>query len=619
MCGIAGWINLGRCLEASEAVEAVKTMRDSLAHRGPDDFGLWARGPAALAHRRLTVVDPEGGRQPMARARGEATYVVIYNGELYNTEDVRKHLLGKGYRFEGYSDTEVLLTAYMEWGPDCLDYLNGIFAFAVWDEARQTLFIARDRLGVKPLFYWQQGDDLIFGSEIKAILAHPSVPRDLDETGLAELLIVGPARTPGHGILRGIRDLRAGHYLIHDRSGTRVTRYWALESRPYDNRGHDPAETAGLVRDLLDDTVRRQLVSDVPVCAFLSGGLDSSAVTALAARAFAQQGKAPPQTFSVDYAGNDRNFTANRFQPDADAPWVARMSASAGTRHTYVTLDTAELVEALAKSMRANDLPGMADVDSSLLLFCREVKQHATVALSGEAADEVFGGYPWFRDAEALAAPTFPWATKAGMRAGLLAPDVAVRVRPEQYLAERYADALAEVPRLEGEDPAGARLREVFYLNITRFLPTLLDRKDRMSMASGLEVRVPFCDHRLVELAWNTPAEVKFTGGREKGLLRLALRGVLPEDVLSRRKSPYPKTHNPAYHRAVRQWLEQVFADPASRLPEIMNMGRLREVIAADGAGFGPSWFGQLMGSAQLFAYLAQLDLWLREYRVRLV
>jgi asparagine synthase (glutamine-hydrolysing) len=554
----------------------------------------------------------------MVRTRGHSTYVITYNGELYNTEDIRRELLDRGHRFQSYSDTEVLLTAYIEWGPDCLSRLNGIFAFAVWDEGQRRLFAARDRLGVKPLFYWEGGGNLIFGSEIKAIVAHPSVPRDLDETGVAELLIIGPARTPGHGILRGINEVRAGCYLVHDFAGTRVNRYWSLKSRASEGKV-DTEEAAGRVRDLLDDTVRRQLVSDVPVCALLSGGLDSSAVTALTARTFAGEGKEPPRTFSVDYLGNDRNFVANRFQPDADAPWVARMSSYIGTRHTYVTLDTAELVEALVQSMRANDLPGMADVDSSLLLFCREVKKHATVALSGEAADEVFGGYPWYLDPAMLARPGFPWATKTGMRAGLLAPEVAARVRPEQYVADRYAEALSEVPRLDGEEPSDARLREVFYLNITRFMPTLLDRKDRMSMASGLEVRVPFCDHRLVEMVWNMPPAVKFAGGREKGLLRLALRGILPDDVLARRKSPYPKTHSPAYQAATRSWLEQVMEDPAARLGEILDTARLREVIAADGAGFGPSWFGQLMGSAQLFAYLAQLDLWLREYRIRLV
>lgn len=606
MCGIVGWVDWERDLTGEERV--LGTMAGTLAHRGPDAGGVWTSPRAALGHRRLVVVDPAGGGQPMVRSREGKRYLITYNGELYNTPELRRELEARGYVFQGYSDTEALLLAFMEWRTGCLRKLNGIFAFGIWDESDQQLVLGRDRLGVKPLFYTQRDGALLFASEPKALLAHPAVPAEVDAEGLADVLMLGPARTPGLGPFRGMRELRAGHFLVHGRTGTRVSRYWGLRSEPHRD---DPAATAARVRELLRDTVERQLVSDVPVCAFLSGGLDSSAVTALAARAL----DGPLHTYSVDYDGNERHFHPTGFQPDADGPWAGRVAAALGTVHRRVTVDTPTLVEALTDSVRANDRPGMADIDASLFLFCREVKREATVALSGEAADEVFGGYPWFWRDELRTRETFPWVHRVRERAGLLSPAVRELIRPEAYIEQRYREALAEVPRLEGEDPEATRVRELFYLNLTRFMPTLLDRKDRMSMAAGLEVRVPYCDHRLVEYAWNVPWAVKYDG-REKGLLRRSLTGLLPEDVLGRRKSPYPKTHHPAYRAAVTRRLEGLLADPSSPLLPLIDRHRVAEVLRSGGEPFEPAWFGQLMGGAQLFAYLIQIDVWLREYGV---
>ncbi|MEW6308999.1 MAG: asparagine synthase (glutamine-hydrolyzing) [Bacillota bacterium] len=611
MCGIAGWIERSKDLTKETAL--IEAMGAAVAHRGPDAGATWVSPHAAFAHRRLIVVDPAGGAQPMVRRRGEHTYVLVYNGELYNTEDIRRELAAKGHTFLGYGDTEVLLLAYMEWGPSCLEKLNGIFAFGIWSEADESLFLARDRLGVKPLFYSQRGEALLFGSELKAILAHPAVPREVDAAGLAEVLMLGPARTPGCGVFKGIQELRAGHCLLNNRHGTRRWQYWSLESHPHIG---DLKATTERVRHLLEDTVTRQLVSDVPVCSLLSGGLDSSALTALACKALKRAGQPPLHTWSIDFKGNERFFTPDHYQPDADGPWVHRVSSWLGTHHHYVTVDTPELMEALLRSMRANDLPGMADVDSSLYLFCREVKREATVALSGEAADEIFGGYPWFRDPAALEAKTFPWALMTGARIRLLSPEVTRLIRAEEYVTDRYREALDEVPRFPGDTPEEARARDLFYLNITRFMPTLLDRKDRMSMAVGLEVRVPFCDHRLVEYLWNVPWALKACNGKEKGLLRKALEGIVPADVLMRKKSPYPKTHNPSYLAAVRQWVLQVLADPASPLIPLIDVARVRELAVYGGIARHTTWFGQLMRDAQWLAYLAQTDAWLREYHI---
>ena len=611
MCGIAGWIDWNTNL--TRQPETLQAMREALAHRGPDDAGSWVSPTAALVHRRLTVIDPEGGRQPMTRRRGDNACVIAYNGELYNTGELRQQLQARGHTFEGYSDTEVLLLSYLEWGSACVEKLNGIFAFAVWSERDQKLFLARDFLGVKPLFFLQTGSAFLFGSELKALLASPLARPEVDAEGLAEILVMGPARTPGHGVFRGVRELKPGWCLEYDRRGIRQRQYWRLESHTHPDSLETTAET---LRQLLEDTVERQLVSDVPLCVFLSGGLDSSIITAFASRGHRLRGLAALDTYSVDYAENSLYYQPDQFQPSADAPYIELMSDSFATRHHSVILDPPQLVDALGAALQARDLPGMVDVDASLHLFCREVKKDATVALSGESADELFGGYPWFHRPEDLNAATFPWIRMVPERSSLLNPGITGRIRPQQYLRERYQEALEEVPRLPREDPAEARLREMLYLNLTRFMPILLDRKDRMSMAVGLEVRVPFCDHRLVQYVWNIPWSMKTAGNQEKGILRRALQGVLPDEVLKRRKSPYPKTHNPSYRDAVQRLLLQVLDDPASPLRPLLSVDAVREVAQSGARSFNPAWFSQLMGGAQYLAYLLTVDLWLRKYGV---
>jgi asparagine synthase (glutamine-hydrolysing) len=407
-------------------------------------------------------------------------------------------------------------------------------------------------------------------------------------------------------------ELKPGHWMIVDRSGVRTQAYWSLISQPHRD---DEETTSQNVHDLLKDTVERQLVSDVPVCTLLSGGLDSSALTAFATRYYHNQGQGNLSTYSVDYVDNDKFFKSNAFQPNADAPWIQRMSQFLGTDHRDIQFDTPELFEALDAAVMARDLPGMADVDGSLYLFCREIKKAATVAVSGEAADEIFGGYPWFHRDDLLQANTFPWALATSQRTQWLSPELRAIVKPEDYVKERYREALTEVPHLAGENQQQRKMREMSYLNITRFMPTLLDRKDRMSMASGLEVRVPFCDHRLVEYVWNIPWEIKNAGNREKGILRKALKGVLPEDILTRKKSPYPKTFNPNYMTAVREGLLQILDDSSSPLLPLIDITHVRQMVKSAEEQTRP-WFGQLMAEPQAFAYLIQINTWLRNYRV---
>lgn len=615
MCGIAGWIDWQRDLTREQAV--MEQIGETLACRGPDAHATWLSPSVAFAHRRLVVVDPEGGAQPMHKRVGDKNYTIVYNGELYNTEDVRKELLAGGFRFSSYSDTEVVLTAYIAFGPSCVEHFNGIFAFGIWDDAEKRFFMARDRLGVKPLFYARKGSSLLFASELKAILAHPEFKPEVDAEGLAEVFAVGPARTPGHGIFKGVSEVRAGHFMVATEAGMRDETYWKLQSYEHE---HDLDTTVNHVRDLFVDTVERQLVSDVPVCTFLSGGLDSSAVSAVASEFLNREGRDKLHTYSIEMEDMEKYFTANNFQKSLDAPWAMKISEHLDSEHHRVILPMSTMIDNLLTPLSVRDVPGMADIDVSMYLFCKAVKENHTVALTGEAADEVFGGYPWFHREDALSADTFPWSLRLGERMKIMSEDLKKQIRPEEYVGDRYREALAEVPRLAGEDPKEARVREIGYLSITRFLPTLLDRKDRMSMGASLEARVPFTDHRLVEYVFNVPWAMKACDGEIKGLLRRAMKGKLPEDALYRKKSPYPGTPNPEYLDATRSLALDMLSDSNAPILPLIDGAAIRSLAEES---YKPMehrpWFGQILGTAQLFHYLVEVNEWLKRFNIRLV
>ena len=582
MCGIAGMIGL------TAGPEIQKKILATMVRRGPDGNGVFQEGPCTLLHSRLAIIDPLGGAQPMT-AGG---HTIVYNGELYNTSEIRSELERMGHSFRTQCDTEVVLHAFQEWGEESLHRFNGIFAFAVWDGRR--LFLARDRIGVKPLFFMERPAGLLFGSEIKNILAYPGIRAELDEDGAAELLLLGPGRTPGCGVYRGIRELEPGCCGWYENKKLSIRRYWKLRDREH------PAtfeETAEEVRSLVIDAVRRQMVSDVPIGTFLSGGLDSSIITAICA---GYQERLP--TFSVDYADNDRYFQPTRFQPNSDGYYIRLMQRELGTDHHWTVLTPADLVDALEDATLARDLPGMADVDFSLLAFCRDVRTHVKVALSGECADEIFGGYPWYRDSRIRDADGFPWAQNLQQRAAMLTPEVQ---RGTEYVRERYLQTIRESDILPTNSPMERRMKEMVNLNFRWFMQTLLDRKDRMSMFSGLEVRVPFCDWRIAEYLYGVPWAYKDHQGREKGLLRYAMAGILPHEVLLRKKSPYPKTWDPQYMQLVsvrlRQLLEQKDAP-------IFHMVRREALEALLSGSSGEPWYGQLMTGPQTIAYMLQVD-----------
>jgi asparagine synthase (glutamine-hydrolysing) len=550
MCGIAGWVDFARDLTAQRA--AVETMAQTMSCRGPDDGGVWLGSHVALGHRRLAVIDVADGRQPMS---ADDLAVVSYSGEIYNFQELRAQLQATGHRFATRSDTEVLVRGYLEWGEDIVDRLGGMYAFALWDVRREELLLVRDRLGVKPLFYTPLPTGVLFGSEPKAILANPFAERVVDTDGLRELLTIDMVKNPGQAIFKGMRELRPGHLLRVGRQGLTTRRYWSLRAEEHTD---DLRTTVRTIRELLDDIVGRQLVADVPLCSLLSGGLDSSAITALASK------RGPIRSFSVDFTGYAEHFRPDGIRVDADAPYVSELVRHVSTDHTDIVLDTAELTDPRLRStvVRAWDRPHIiGDMNTSLYMLFRAIREHSTVALSGESADEVFGGYGWFHLPKAVNADTFPWLPvlmPGPAPADLLDRDLTAKLDLETYVADSYHTALAEVPHLPGEQGLERRMREICYLHLTRFLPILLDRKDRMSMAVGLEVRVPFCDHRLVEYVFNTPWSMKTFDGREKSLLRAAVTDLVPESILQRVKSPYPATQDPAYDRALRDQLGHI-------------------------------------------------------------
>ena len=607
MCGIGGTIDFER--DARDLRPVGVRMAAALAPRGPDEGAFYFDQHAMLVHRRLIVIDPAGGKQPMQSPDGKT--ILVYNGELYNTEELRTELCKAGHTLLGHSDTEVVLHAFLEWGTEAFSRFNGIYALALWETDRKRLTLCRDRLGVKPLFYAVRGNSLIFGSELKSLLCHPAVKPLLDEDGLRSILLLGPARTPGDGVFREVKEVLPGQYLVYEPDSIQTCDYWTLQAAPHPD---NEAQTIEHTRALIEDAARRQMVSDVPLCTFLSGGLDSSILALLAARQHSPDD--PLHTWSVDYKDNDKYFTKSIFQPNSDNAYIAQMSDYLGSVHHRVELDDAALCFALLDAADARDLPGMADVDSSLLLLCRAVKQEFTVCLSGECADELFGGYPWYHRPEILFEETFPWSRSTAFRQQLLRPGL---IRDgEEFVHARYRATCDATPKLDGETKHAARMREMFLLNLQWFMATLLDRKDRMSMATGLEVRVPFCDHRIVEYAFNMPWELKSLHGREKGIVRAAFADVLPPEIVERKKSPYPKTFSPGYTALCTSCLRQILQDKNSIVTELFSQTAL-ETLLQDPNSMPEPWYGQLMRGPQILAYLIQLDRWSKKHHVQLV
>ena len=591
---------------------AVSAMLSTMRRRGPDGKGSYTWQDVCLLHTRLSIIDPSGGAQPMVLDRGKERYVITYNGELYNTQELRKELTALGHTFYGHSDTEVLLHGYAQWKEGVLEKLNGIFAFAVLEEHTGRSFLARDRIGVKPLFFMEYAGGLLFASEMKTILTYPGVRAMIDADGAGELLLLGPGRTPGSGVFHNMRELEPGCCAVYEKGKLHITRYWKLRDREHTDSFPDTAEK---VRQLVTDAIRRQMVADVPVGTFLSGGLDSSLICAICAREKERRGEYL-DTFSVDYLDNEKYFVAGKFQPNSDTEFIRIMLGHISPRHHWTVLSPEELINAIADATIARDLPGMADVDTSLLCFCAQIRPHVKVALSGECADEIFGGYPWYRDPAVRDQDGFPWAQTTKERAEFLHPWLREKLEPQEFIRSRYRQTLSECDIMPENSPTERRMKEMVNLNFRWFMQTLLDRKDRMSMYHGLEVRVPFCDWRIAEYLYGVPWEFKDYRGYEKGLLRHAMQGVLPDSVLYRKKSPYPKTYHPRYLQIASDLLRAVLAQKDAPIFRLVDRQALENLLEQD---FTWPWYGQLMRRPQTIVYMLQINYWLEHYCVQIV
>ena len=599
MCAIAGLVNI------FPEENTVDRMLKTMACRGPDGQGVIMEPGCTLLHSRLAVIDPIGGGQPMTLEWAGERYCLVYNGELYNTEEIRRELLALGHRFNGSSDTEVVLHSYAQWKEACLERFNGIYAMAVWQCSARKLFLARDRIGVKPLFYTRMGDGLIFGSEIKTIFADRRIKPKLDAQGAAQIVLLGPGRIPGSGVFRDIQELEPGYWAEFCGGRLRLTQYWKLTDREHTETLEQTVEH---IRWLVADAIRRQMVSDVPIGCFLSGGLDSSIICAICAKE-----KDGLDTFSVDYLDNDRYFQAGKFQPNSDNAYIDLMVRTIGSCHHQYELTPAELLQYLPAATEARDLPGMADVDFSLNVFCGRVRQHVKVALSGECADEIFGGYPWYRDPAVRNSEGFPWAQNTQDRQALLHPDLKGKIDGTAFVLDQYEKTLRESDILPGNSAREHRMKQMVNLNFRWFMQTLLDRKDRMSMYHGLEVRVPFCDHRIAQYMYAVPWEFKDLDGREKGLLRKAMEGLLPEEVLYRKKSPCPKTHHPLYRSLIYGALRELLDRQDAPIFRLMDRDGIMQYIESEPQW---PWYGQLMTMPQTMAYFLQVNHWLEHYGV---
>ena len=542
-------------------------------------------------------------------------FVISYNGQIYNTKEIKKDLENNGFSFSTHSDTEVLLKAYIHYGEDVVKHLNGIFAFVIWNSKNQELFFARDHFGVKPFFYTYLNNTFIFASEIKAIFKYPGIEKILDKQGISELFGIGPAHTPGTTVFKNIYELEPAHFGIFNKNGIFIKEYWKLVSKEHkDSLG----VTCNKIKYLLQDAIISQLVSDVPICTFLSGGLDSSIISKFASDYCKSNGLPPLDTYSIDYVDNDKNFVKSDFQPNSDNYYIDLMNKHLYSNHHKIVIDTPELASSLEDAMIARDMPGMADVDSSLLLFCKYVKKEKTVTLTGECADEIFAGYPWFFREDALNSNTFPWSIAISERQELLNPKISKKVNLKEYIDFRYNESLNKVDLLDTDSKETNEKKKISYLTLNWFMQTLLDRSDRMAMYNGFEIRVPFCDYRLAEYLWNIPWEMKALKGREKGLLRYISKDFLPSEIVDRKKSPYPKTHNPTYLKKVKEMLTKIMEDKNAPINNLLNREYILDILNTDGKSFTRPWFGQLMTGPQLMAYLCQVNMWLERYQPRI-
>ncbi len=598
MCGIVYKSNFYTDTKYNDFISAC----EKLNHRGPDEFGYLFTKSHSFGHKRLSIIDIENGKQPMSILN----HHLIYNGELYNVEDLKKTLKKDNIFLENHSDTLLLLKLLMKYKEKALNQLNGIFSFVYTDG--DSVMAVRDMFGVKPLYYTMIDKDIFIASEIKSILEykHEAV---VNTEGLCELLGMGPSHSQGKTVYKDIYEVKPGHMLLFDKNkGLQMKRYYQLKAYPV-NLTYQ--ETVDKVRKLLDKAIQRQMISDVGISCFLSGGLDSSIISTIASKHVEKL-----DTFSIDYEDNIKDFKPNSFEITSDRDYAKKVSEAIKSTHHPVTIDNDTLVDYLKKAVDLKDSPGMTDIDSSMIFLAKNISKFHKVSLSGEAADEVFAGYPWYYKKE-KESKTFPWIRNIDYKESLLNEEYKNKLKLEEYVKKEYQMAIEEAPVLKSDTKTDIKHRRLCYLNIKYFMTNLLDRKDRMTMGASLEVRVPFCDKDLVEFLYNVPYKYKYRNKTEKKLLRDAYDGVVIDDVVHRKKSPYPKSNSKKYHEMVKTLLSKCLEDKNSVLYKIFNVDKIKDIMESSDELDVP-WYGQLMRKTSLLAYLYQIDYWYKKYNIRI-
>lgn len=542
------------------------------------------------------------------------TYVVTYDGDLYNKDEIKDNLLSRGNYLDTDEEDEIILKAYITWREGCLERFEGVFSLGIWEVESRKLFLARDPIGARALFYSVLNDGIIFGNHIKYIFTNEKVKSEVTYEGISELFLLGPSRRGNSAIFKNVAQLEAGSYMEYCMGNIRIFKYADFEA--YENK-EEFENVVDNIREIVMDSILKQYSGEKEVCTLLSGGLDSSIVTAVVSDAVKHNG-GKLQTFSVDYEGNDIHFKSNDFQPDHDSKWINKMVEFLGTEHTNMKLSNEELVDSLKQAMLLRGFPGMGDIDTSLLSFCRGMSKYSKVGLGGECADEVFGGYPWFHNLELMNSDFFPWIRSVVERAEYLNKEIKEHFDTVGFARDIYDDELKKVPKLYGESEKEKRLREVGYLTYKWFLPVLLERQDKMARVADFKIRAPFCNFKLMKYVYNIPWEYKVFGDMEKGLLRYAFKDLLPDEVTYRKKCPYPKTYNPDYTALIVDEFKRIINDEKSPILNIIDKENVMQ-LTVDGKEAARPWFGQLMKGPQVMAFLIQVNSWLKEYKVVIV
>lgn len=589
-------------------------MRCTQLHRGDAKDAMLLTANCGLAHNHFEKeTTPKTEFKPFTRKLYGKNFHLAFAGELYATDNLKKELEQVGFCFDTTEDEEIILYGFVHYGTEFFKRLDGVFSFALLEEEAQRLYLVRDGFGCKPLFYTYRDDTLIFATELKAILAHPYVKPVLSKSGLNEIFSLGPARSLGCGVFDNVSEVNPGEWICASPYGLHKETYWRMKAKPHEDSYE---ETIAKTTQMVMDAVKKQSVHEGKLGALLSGGVDSSVVTAIGSKFMMEAGE-KMKTFSFDFTDNKTYFQSNAFQPSLDRPYVDIMANALDTEHAYLECTQETLFDGLKVSVRAHDLPAMADVDSSLHYFCKQVKKEADVVLTGECADEVFGGYPWFHREDLLDINTFPWTPSLKPRLDLLKKDFIETLDMNDYVQNAYHKTLQAIDYLPSESNEDKKKRRNGYLSLYWFMVTLLNRMERCSAQADLTARVPFADRKLAEYIYNAPWDMKMRGGVVKNLLREGFRGIVPDEVLFRKKSPYPKTYHPAYEKLLQDCLREIITDSASPLHHFVEKDAVLSFIDKK-KDLGSPWYGQLMAGPQMLAYLIQIDYWMKEYNISL-